>query len=68
MEMPSQVTPAFWGANCGAWAFAIVGFSWGGWVSLHLLHVYGGARYSLAGYRDSGLAAWGQFLRSKQSP
>jgi alpha/beta superfamily hydrolase len=33
MEMPSQVTPAFWGANCGAWAVAIVGFSWGGWVT-----------------------------------
>jgi alpha/beta superfamily hydrolase len=33
MEMPTQDTPAFWGAVCGAAAVAFVGFSWGGWVT-----------------------------------
>ena len=33
MEMPSQVTPALWGAVAGAVGLAIVGFSWGGWVT-----------------------------------
>lgn len=33
MEMPSQLKPAFWGAFTGAVGLAIVGFSWGGWVT-----------------------------------
>ena len=33
METPSQLKPALWGAVGGAVALAIVGFTWGGWVT-----------------------------------
>ena len=33
MKIPSEVKPAAWGAVAGAIAMAIVGFSWGGWVT-----------------------------------
>ena len=33
MQIPSEVKPALWGAVGGAIALAIVGFSWGGWVT-----------------------------------
>ena len=33
MQVPSAVKPALWGAAGGAVAVAIVGFSWGGWVT-----------------------------------
>jgi pimeloyl-ACP methyl ester carboxylesterase len=33
MQMPVALKPAIWGAVAGAAALAIVGFSWGGWVS-----------------------------------
>jgi hypothetical protein len=33
MEVPSQLKPALWGAGGGAIALAIIGFSWGGWVT-----------------------------------
>ena len=36
MDMPSlpkDTTPFLWGAAAGAIAIAIVGFSWGGWVT-----------------------------------
>lgn len=33
MEMPTQVTPAAWGAVGGAIALALVGFNYGGWVT-----------------------------------
>jgi len=33
MQIPSQVKPAAWGAIAGAVALAIIGFSWGGWVT-----------------------------------
>ena len=33
MQVPVEVKPAFWGALGGAVAMAIVGFSWGGWVT-----------------------------------
>src|ERR1700674_2396203 len=33
MQVPSEVKPALWGAVGGAIALAIVGFSWGGWVT-----------------------------------
>lgn len=33
MEIPSQVTPAIWGAIGGAAAVALLGFSYGGWVT-----------------------------------
>jgi len=44
MEMPSQVTPAFWGAVGGAAAVAFIGFNFGGWVT-------GGAAEALASQR-----------------
>lgn len=31
--LPSQTKPAIWGAVVGAIGLAIVGFSWGGWVT-----------------------------------
>jgi len=33
MQAPSQLKPALWGAVGGALALAIVGFTWGGWVT-----------------------------------
>ena len=33
MQMPVALKPAMWGAVAGATALAVVGFSWGGWVS-----------------------------------
>jgi len=33
MQIPSQLTPALWGAAAGAVGLAIIGFSWGGWVT-----------------------------------
>jgi alpha/beta superfamily hydrolase len=33
MEAQSQLKPALWGAVGGAIALAIIGFSWGGWVT-----------------------------------
>ena len=33
MKMPEQTKPAIWGAIGGAVALAIVGFTWGGWVT-----------------------------------
>jgi hypothetical protein len=33
MNIPVETKPALWGAVGGAVALAIVGFSWGGWVT-----------------------------------
>jgi hypothetical protein len=33
MRIPAEVKPAVWGAIAGAAALAILGFSWGGWVT-----------------------------------
>ena len=33
MKIPPEVKPAVWGAVGGAIAVAIVGFTWGGWVT-----------------------------------
>ena len=33
MEGPSQLKPMLWGAVGGAAALAIIGFTWGGWVT-----------------------------------
>jgi hypothetical protein len=33
MNIPSEVKPALWGAAGGAVSLAILGFSWGGWVT-----------------------------------
>jgi alpha/beta superfamily hydrolase len=33
MGVPSQLKPALWGAVGGAAALAIIGFTWGGWVT-----------------------------------
>lgn len=33
MKIPEWVKPGFWGAAIGAVALAIVGFTWGGWVT-----------------------------------
>ncbi len=33
MKLPEQTKPAAWGAVGGAVALAIIGFSWGGWVT-----------------------------------
>jgi hypothetical protein len=32
-ELPANTSPFVWGAAVGAIALAIVGFTWGGWVS-----------------------------------
>jgi pimeloyl-ACP methyl ester carboxylesterase len=32
-RLPSETKPALWGALAGAIAVAVVGFSWGGWVT-----------------------------------
>lgn len=33
MQLPEELQPALWGAVCGAAAVAILGFSWGGWIT-----------------------------------
>lgn len=33
MEFPAETKPALWGAAAGAIALAVIGFTWGGWVS-----------------------------------
>jgi hypothetical protein len=33
MNMPTWLSPGLYGAACGAVAVAIVGFTWGGWVT-----------------------------------
>lgn len=33
MEMPTQITPMFWGAVAGAVAVTLIGFNWGGWTT-----------------------------------
>ena len=33
MELPKWLMPGVYGAGVGAVALAIVGFSWGGWVT-----------------------------------
>jgi len=33
MNMPTEVKPALWGAAGGAAALAILGFTWGGWLT-----------------------------------
>jgi hypothetical protein len=33
MQIPSETKPALWGAAGGAVALAIVGFTWGGWMT-----------------------------------
>jgi hypothetical protein len=33
MQFPSNTKPVIWGAVAGAVACAVVGFSWGGWVT-----------------------------------
>lgn len=33
MKIPMEVKPAAWGAVGGAIALAIIGFTWGGWVT-----------------------------------
>ena len=33
MELPSETRPALWGAAGGAIVLAIVGFTWGGWMT-----------------------------------
>jgi hypothetical protein len=32
-KLPAETSPFLWGATVGAIALAIVGFTWGGWVS-----------------------------------
>src|ERR1700752_3394644 len=52
-ETKAAVRPALWGAVAGAIALAIVGFSWGGWVT-------GGTAETLA--KDSSATAVGAAL------
>jgi hypothetical protein len=46
MRIPAEIKPAIWGAAGGAIALAILGFSWGGWVT-------GGTAEALAKQRAS---------------
>ena len=47
MQIPAETKPALWGAVGGAVAMAIVGFSWGGWVT-------GGKSEAAASLRATG--------------
>ena len=33
MQTPEWLKPGLYGAACGAAALAVIGFSWGGWVT-----------------------------------
>jgi hypothetical protein len=51
MQLPSETKPALWGAAGGAILLAIVGFTWGGWMTT-------GTANKLAGQRaDSAVVA-----------
>jgi len=43
-KFPVETTPFLWGAGAGAIALAIVGFSWGGWVTGATAERLAGAR------------------------
>jgi alpha/beta superfamily hydrolase len=44
MKIPAKTEPFLWGAAAGAIALAIVGFSWGGWVTGSTAQQLAGAR------------------------
>jgi pimeloyl-ACP methyl ester carboxylesterase len=48
MNIPAKTEPFLWGAATGAIALAIVGFSWGGWVTGATAQQRAGARAELA--------------------
>jgi hypothetical protein len=43
-KIPTQTSPFLWGAAVGAIALAIVGFSWGGWMTGATAETLAGAR------------------------
>jgi hypothetical protein len=45
MKMPKDIKPTIWGAVAGAAACAVIGFTWGGWVT------------GASARRDAGVAA-----------
>lgn len=47
-KLPVETTPFLWGATAGALALAIVGFTWGGWVSSATAERMAGARADTA--------------------
>jgi hypothetical protein len=46
MQAPELLNPGPYGAACGAVALAVIGFSWGGWVT-------GGTARTMAGSVES---------------
>jgi hypothetical protein len=48
MKLPAETSPFLWGAAAGAIALAIVGFTWGGWVSGATAEKLAGARAEAA--------------------
>jgi hypothetical protein len=65
MQMPEWIKPALIGAGVGAAALALVGFSWGGWMT-------GGSAESLASTRATAAVAVALtpycVLKSKSDP
>ncbi len=51
MQVPSETKPALWGAAGGAIALAIVGFTWGGWMTT-------GTANKLAEWQSSRRSVW----------
>lgn len=47
-KLPAETSPFLWGATAGALALAIVGFTWGGWVSSATAERLAGARADAA--------------------
>jgi hypothetical protein len=65
MQTPEWLKPGLYGAACGAIALAVVGFSWGGWVT------GGSARTMAADQSKSDLVAVLSLIcvdQSKQDP
>lgn len=48
MNIPPEVKPGIWGAVAGAIVVAIVGFSWGGWVTKNTAETQASQRASAA--------------------
>jgi hypothetical protein len=44
MQLPSETKPALWGAAGGAILLAIIGFTWGGWMTTSTANKLAGQR------------------------
>lgn len=68
MEIPAQVSPAFWGAVGGAAAVALIGFSYGGWTTAGTAETLASQRVSKAVIAALAPICVENFKRGKDAP